>query len=69
VLANLLNATVIKNRWFVGPASTVHLIKECYKNVGGGHYIGAALRHNRNNDVSLNEKWMCYLHGPAVIRL
>jgi hypothetical protein len=68
VVANLLNAAVIRNRWFLPPHSTQTAVKSLYRALASGQYIGAAVRSGRK-ESSLNEQWMTYLHGPAVTRL
>lgn len=68
VVANLLNAAVIRNRWFLPAQHTHAAIKSLYRALGGGQYIGAAVRSGKK-EGSLNEQWMTYLHGPAVTRL
>ena len=51
------------------PDQTVSHIKEIYQSLAKGTYIGSVLRHNRKETDKINDIFMTYIHGPAVIRL
>jgi len=44
-------------------------IKETYQSLGKGLYIGSVLRQHRKETDKMNDIFMSYIHGPAVIRL
>jgi hypothetical protein len=44
-------------------------IKIFYKSFASGIYIGGTSRQERKSDDRLTDKWMFYLHGPAVTRI
>jgi hypothetical protein len=67
ILANLLNLTVLKNRWFMPWNQLDTNIKAIYKALASGHYVGASNRQNRGETIS--SQWYSYVHGPSVIRL
>jgi hypothetical protein len=69
LVANLLNATLLKNRWVSTPETVLAQTKELYKGLASGIYVGAALRQSRKESPTIAHQWMCYLHGPPVIRL
>lgn len=69
LVSNLLNLTTIKNRWMGTPEQTLAHIKETYQTLAKGHYIGSVLRQNRKETDKINDIFMTYIHGPAVIRL
>jgi len=64
IISNLLNTAVIKNRWFVNASNTLQSIKNTYKAIASGYYLGAVLRQGRNKEDSISTKWMSYLHSP-----
>ena len=68
-MANLLNLIVIKNRWICPPDQMIQHIKETYQSMAKGLYIGSVLRQNRKEGDKINDVFMSYIHGPAVIRL
>lgn len=49
MIANLLNLTLIKNRWVGIPDQVISQTKELYKGIANGIYIGAALRQSRKD--------------------
>ena len=69
IIANLLNVTIIKNRWLCPPEQMLARIKETYQSLGKGLYIGSVLRQNRKETDKINDIFMSYIHGPAVVRL
>jgi hypothetical protein len=66
-VANLLNLTVVKNRWFTQWGQLESSIKGTFKALASGLYVGASNRQARGE--SLSSQWYSYVHGPAVIRL
>lgn len=67
IVANLLNATLVKNRWFMQWSQLEGNVKAIYKALASGHYVGASNRQNRGESIS--SQWYSYVHGPSVIRL
>lgn len=67
ILANLLNITIIKNRWPMSWSQLDSNIKAIYKALASGHYVGATNRQNRGETIC--SQWYSYVHGPSVIRL
>jgi hypothetical protein len=69
IISNLLNITLVKNRWFNQWPQLEASIQSIYKSLASGVYIGAGIRQNRGNVESLGSQWQCYTHGPAVLRI
>jgi hypothetical protein len=68
ILANVLNITVVKNRWLMEWSQLDARVKGIFKSLAGGLYVGAASRQGRGGE-GLTNHWYSYVHGPAVIRL
>ena len=69
LISNLLNLTIIKNRWFINPPHLINIVKNTYKSLASGLYVGSAVRQNRSSEARLSANWLSYCHGGAVIRM
>ena len=68
IISNLLNITLLKNRWFSTWKDIEAGIKTALKSLASGLYVGASTRQGRP-EGSLTAQWQSYTHGPPIIRL
>lgn len=69
-ILNIMNVSLVKNRWAPPIQSSVETIKRLYKAMAEEIYVGAAVKKAQNKEgVAMLERLMLFYNGPPVVRI